>query len=215
MLRVIGWTALATTILALVALGGATFYVWRLGEDTFNDAQAAGWFEPLPPAAAATTFETIVQKSQFNKVWNDRGFVCSTFASAWGTLTGEKQKGGGIAVPLANRLVWETSNRDGTLESHLRRASLVCALENRFSDLQMLRIYLRKARFDGVTRGSEEASRALFAKPTAQLDAEESVRLTALFESRRLHDRPDEWNKRSDHVRKRLLDAGNWPGDTR
>lgn len=211
MLRFFRRATLILLALVILTFGGASIYVWHLGDEAFHAAEAEGLFASASSNAASTSFETAIQKTWFHQNWKDRGSVCAQISSAWTAVMGGRPEPNEIAIALSNQTFLSLPNHDLTLESHLRRASLACALESRFSNLQMLRFYLRRASFDGKVIGAETASQTVFGKPVGELDADESIMLAALFESGSISNNPAAWNKRADYVRKRLLDGVGRP----
>jgi membrane carboxypeptidase/penicillin-binding protein PbpC len=109
-----------------------------------------------------------------------------------------------ISDQLSIDIFWAELEHERSLESNLRRLSLGCQLQGRFSDLEMLRMHLRNARFNGKFVSADDAAKALFGKPAGALNAEESISLAATYGSPPIQGDPDRWNSRIEYVRERL-----------
>ncbi|HEV7691631.1 MAG TPA: transglycosylase domain-containing protein [Hyphomonadaceae bacterium] len=194
---------LALFVLMLVVVGGAAAYVWHLGNDAMTRATKSGWFERAGPNELATPFEQTMQTAFFDEIWDKRSLPCSLISGVWREGTGSSSRAETvwtISMTLANDINWEEFVHSYSLESQLRRWSLACHLQGRFSDTQIMRIHLQRSRFGGEA-GADEVALALFGKPAGRLDFEESVRLAAIYHTPDMRGKPDEWNRRAEHVR--------------
>jgi membrane carboxypeptidase/penicillin-binding protein PbpC len=158
-------------------------------------ADKGGWFEPAASDAPMSVFEGTIRQAFYGKDWDERPEVCGLFSSRHGSQ---------VSILVANQIAFAEFAPDRTLESHLRRWSLGCQLAHRFSDLQMLRVRLEHAQFNGKLSSADEAARALFRKPAATLDLEESIRLAATYEGPPVLNNPSKWVSRIEYIRKRL-----------
>jgi hypothetical protein len=198
---------LALFVLALVMAGAAAAYVWGLGNDAMTRAEKDGWFEPAASSEQETVFEQTMRKAFFDETWDKRSPPCSLISGAWREGTGSPPRAKTvwtISAQLATDINWEEFVHSYSLESNLRRWSLACHLQGRFSDMQMLRIHLQRTRFGGETTSADKAALALFGKPAARLDFDESTRLAAAYLSPDMRAKPDEWDQRAAHIRQRI-----------
>jgi membrane carboxypeptidase/penicillin-binding protein PbpC len=109
-----------------------------------------------------------------------------------------------VSGRLANEINREEYTPSYSIESRLRRSSLNCQLAGRFSDLKLLRMHLRYARFNGNFTSADEAAQMLFGKPAASLGSEESIRLAATYDAPPVQNDPSKWARRIEYIRKRL-----------
>lgn len=193
---------LGVLVLILLVVGGATGYIWYLGSDAMARAERGGWFEPAASDAPETALEQTIRRAFFGKGWDERPALCGLVPGCWNGCP--RPPGSRVSGQLVNDINREEYTPSYSIESHLRRSSLNCHLQGRFSDLKLLRMQLRHARFNGHITSADEAAQALFGKPAASLDTEESIRLAATYEGPPVQNDPDNWARRIEYVRRQL-----------
>lgn len=195
---------LVTILLTLVVivLVGVFGYGWYVGGQALDRGQAAGWLTPAPEEAPLSVFETTVAKGIFGATWDETGFPCRTAARFTLHQLGQADRRG---PSISQVMARDMASKDGatrSLNSQIEQLSLACLLESRHSDADLLRLWMRKANFGGVT-GPADASQALFSKPPAELNAAESAKLAALLSWPNSRGNAGEWDARA----KRMADA--------
>ena len=195
MKRFIIRAVLGVLALVIVMTCTAIAYIWHLGNDAMIRAEKGGWFEPAASGAPMSVFEGTIKQAFYGQNWEVRPELCGLFSG---------RPSSQASVVVANQVAFAEFAPDHTLESHLRRWSLSCQLAHHFSDLQMLRMRLQHAEFNGKRSSADEAAKALFGKLAATLDLEESIRLAATYEGPPVLNNPTEWDRRTENIRKRL-----------
>jgi hypothetical protein len=205
MLRFLIRAGLALFVLTLVIVGAAASYVWHLGNDAMARAEKGGWFGPAASDEPETAFEQTMQRAFFREGWDERPALCGLVSGCWGGCP--RPPGSPVSGLLANEINRKEFTPSYSMESRLRRSSLDCHLQGRFSDLELLRMHLRYARFNAKFSSADEAAKELIGKPADDLNAEESIRLAATYGGPPVQSDPDRWNDRIEYLRGRLAAA--------
>jgi hypothetical protein len=202
-----GIAALAfLAFLAFLLVAGVAGYFWHLGNEAMDRAEKSGWFEVEHADAPLTVFESMVQQAYFRDGWNERVFPCRTVMAIWASFTNSRQRrlGGEVSQMLANKITYAEFEPSYSLSSHLRRASLSCHLEGRFRDAMLLRVDLKRAIYGPELIGTDATALTLFGKSASDLDNDESLRLATLYWFRGINRKPEDWDKMTERLRKRL-----------
>jgi penicillin-binding protein 1C len=113
------------------------------------------------------------------------GMAVAAWDSAWRVVDGRRPRGGStLTMQLAGLIDPSLRARGGetrTFGQKWDQASAALALERDWSKREILEAYLNLSSFRGEVVGVRAASRALFAKAPAGLDARESAVLVALL----------------------------------
>ncbi|MFT3724307.1 MAG: transglycosylase domain-containing protein [Hyphomonadaceae bacterium] len=186
--------------LIITAAGGGVAYLWYQGSQAVSRAETAGWFDPAPTDAPLSIFETTVAKLEFGEGWNRTGFPCRTVARMAEGLAGRPPGG----IPVSQMLARDIQFAEGaerSIDSQFRLLSLSCLLESAHSDVELLRIWLRRHYFGYPdSLGAEAASRAIFSKPSSELSPREAAKLAALIRGPHLTKHPEKWDEWAQHI---------------
>ncbi len=98
-----------------------------------------------------------------------------------------------------------------SIRRDFQRLFVACELERRYSDTQMLRAWLSTAYFGVEPFGIENAAHVIFGKSVADLNSDESARLTALLHAPTLRRNPDRWTARARIIAERASAKPNDP----
>lgn len=187
---------------AVIVFAGVFGYGWYVGGQAMDKGEAAGWLSPAPDEAALSVFETTVAKGIFGATWGETGFPCRTAARFGLHYLGQTDRRGlSISQVMARDIAYETE-ADQSLNSQVRQLSLACLLESRHIDTALLRLWMRKANFGGVT-GPDDAAQAMFQKAPSELTAAESAKLAALLSWPDSRGNANQWDARA----QRMADA--------
>lgn len=197
---------LLLVVLAVVAIPVIVMLMlWWDAAGEVADAEKAG-LVGAQSGAPLTVVERTIAIAEFEDSWNVRAVPCRGIAGLWASATGDNHRSGaapGVSVVLATYLM-QTAHAERNMRSELRRLLVACQLEQRYSDTDMLRAWLKHAYFGAGLNGVEDASRIVFGKSAAELDAGESARLAALLGGPRLRQHPDQWAERALSIEKRV-----------
>lgn len=183
--------------LAIVAIAAGLAWAWYDGARTMDRGAASGWFAPAPEATELSPFETTVAKAVFGATWDETGVPCRTVGRLWNHYTGmPDRRGMSISQVMARDISYE-DNASQSLRSQVRQLSLACLLEEKFSDTELLRMWLRRAHFGGGMFGPDAAAQVLFGKPPGALDGDEAARLAALVSWPGSNAVVAEWDRRT------------------
>jgi Transglycosylase len=197
MIRLVFRLAMAALSLATVLLLVGIGFLWFDGSRIVDRANAAGWFTPKPDKAPMTVFETTASKAMFGGTWDEKGLPCRTAARFWFNYTSKPDRRGlSISQVVARDISYEVEANQ-TLSSQTRQLSVSCLLDGRFSDAELLRIWLRRASFGEGLVGIDAASQAVFDKAPSLLNEAESAKLVALIYQPTLRAQPDQWDQRA------------------
>jgi hypothetical protein len=203
MIRFIIRLATAVLSLAIVVFVIGIGFLWFDGSRIVDRASDSGWFTPKPSDAPMTVFETTASKAMFGPNWDEKGFPCRTAARFWFHYTkAPDRRGLSISQVVARDISYEVEASQ-SIGSQTRQLSVACLLEGKHSDTDLLRFWLRRAKFGDGLIGLDAASQAVFNKASSLLNAEESARLIALIYQPTLRDQSAEWSKRADLVARR------------
>lgn len=191
-------------LLLIVMAAQVTFAVslWMDGGAVVARAQQSGALR-VPARGPLTPVERTIAMSEFRATWKTHGQPCRTLFFVWTDLTGEDAPRG---VPVSQRVSTHLlGEQQGTsFRWQIRRLVGACELERRFSDPQLLRLWLATAYFGNNERGIETASQSLFGKPSSQLNAEESAKLAVLLKAPGLRTNPERWAERARELQERI-----------
>ena len=191
-------TGVLSLAVALFALGIG--FLWYDGSRVLDRATTSGWLAPKPDAAPMTVFEDTASKYMFGRTWNETGFPCRTAARFWSHYTGKPDRDGlSISQVMARDISYEVEASQ-SLRSQVRQLSVSCLLEGRGNDTELLRLWLRRARFGPGIAGVDAASQTIFNKAPSLLDQTEAAKLIALIYQPSLRSDAAEWNKRGQAI---------------
>ncbi len=200
-LKIMGVATASLAALVLAAVIGLLGWVWFLGADGMTRAERTGWLDPAPSPASPTPFEKMVL---ITHGWRD------------GTTHQARPRhqpicGNGIIPIHLGTMIWQDlAARERGLRAELGRASVTCHLSIKYSDVQLTRLWLRRARFGTDLIGAEAASYYWFGKPTADLDELESARLAALSYSPSIaRGEPEKWSARAEQIARDYSSTGS------
>jgi hypothetical protein len=182
-----------------IAMGVGAAQFFTEGSAHLKQAEEAGWINPNPPKAPLSVFEQTVARTVFGNSWGVRGTPCRTLVRTW-TGLGDGKTPGGMVI---SRVLARDMKRD--LEKprnapKIDELALSCTLEGRYTDAAMLRAWLDHTYAGKGFDSFEAASQGLFNKPTAQLNQDESAKLTALVEVPNLKSNPERWERRTKDI---------------
>ena len=179
-----------------VATVGVTF--WLNQGAVIDRAERGGVLHQTFSTAPLSLAERAVMIDQFSQTWETDGVPCRTASLVWADIVGN----GAPATPVSQKLA--TALMPGqsitSVRWQLSRIVIACQLEQRLDDTQMLRAWLSTVNFGQHVIGIDNASQAVFGKPTDQLGAEEAAKLAALVRSPGLKDHPDLWAQRAQAI---------------
>lgn len=197
--------------LALLALLGSVIYIWTLGGEMADRAEREGWLTPAPERAPLNRFEETMAKAVFRNTFGSSGFPCRSISS---NTAGHFKDARKAVYPVSMRLIRDmemagTPERD--LENSFTMVAGACRLEMDYNDIQLLRLWLRRARL-GEYEGAEVASQRYFGKAPDKLSDMEAFKLAALDFGPDLWRDPAAWDsfgQELEIVTRRLV----WHGD--
>ena len=191
-------------ILVLIALAApATFavQVWLDGQSTIARAAQSGALGRAR-AGRLSVAEYTIAMNEFRETWRSRAMPCRTLANLWADLTTESAPD---TLPVSHKLAGSLmERREMSIRWQVRRLIVSCQLEQRYDDRQMLRLWLDNASFGGDLVGLENASVAVFGKPSSALNRDESARLAALLRAPSLRTQPERWTERARLIQERM-----------
>jgi membrane peptidoglycan carboxypeptidase len=128
---------------------------------------------------------------------------CRTLANLWADMTTDDAP---QTLPVSHKFATAllAERRETSIRWQLRRLIVSCQLEQRFDDRQMLRMWLARASFGRDAEGLENASVAVFGKPSSALNRDESARLAALLRAPSLRTQPERWTERARQIEERV-----------
>jgi membrane carboxypeptidase/penicillin-binding protein len=180
----------------VVGTGAVIIYFLADASSLMARADDKGW---MPPAndAPLSTFETTLAKSKFGETWEQKGFPCRAVARVWAGLMDPKTLG---APPVSHKLAREFRYglaQDMGFWNGPKEIALACVLEGKRSDAALMRLWLKHAFVGRGDRDAEAASQRLFGKPSRDLDAAQSAKLTALVASPNIRSDPENWDRQT------------------
>jgi len=194
-------------VVILVLLGMAVpmaFAVryWLDGRAVIARAEQGGALRGAS-AERLTVAEHTIAMNEFRETWRSRAIPCRTLAYLWNDLTTES---GPRTMPVSYKLGTSLlgEQRGTSVRWQVRRLIVSCQLEQRFDDRQLLRMWLTQAYFGRETFGLENASQAIFGKPSSALNGEEAARLAALLRAPSLRGQPERWAERARLIQERV-----------
>jgi hypothetical protein len=191
-------------LLVLLALTAPTWFavnVWLDGQSVIARAERSGALR-APPISRLSVVERTVAMDEFRETWRSRALPCRTLWNLWHDVTGDTAP---LSVPVSHKVATTLldERRATSIRWQIRRIVVSCQLEQRFDDRQLLRLWLDDVSFGrDDAMGIENASRAIFGKPSRSLNRDESARLTALLRAPSLRGQPERWTERA-----RLIEA--------
>lgn len=192
-------------LLVLLALAApATFAVslWLDGRAVIARAEQSGVLRNALPGRLSMAEYTIAM-SEFGETWGAQALPCRTFAAIWTDLTGEFVPTG---MPVSQRLSTSLLGqpRGTSIRWQAQRLVVACQLERRYTDRQMLRLWLEHAYFGRELDGVEDAARTVFGKSSAELNRNESARLAVLLRAPGFRTQPEVWAERALAIEQRV-----------
>lgn len=192
-------------LIALALAAPITFAVrfWMDGGSVLARAERDGALRMPAARGPLTGVERTVAMDHFRETWLTYAVPCRTAAFLWADLTDDNAPHGvSVSQRFATALLPE---RDGSsIRWQIRRLIVACQLEQRFDDRQLLRLWLARASFGQGADGIENASQAIFNKPSRELNAEEAAKLSALLRWPGLRGQPERWAERARAIRERI-----------
>jgi hypothetical protein len=175
---------------------------WMDGQAIVDRAAQTGALR-VPASGPLTPVERTIAMSEFRSTWKTHGTPCRTLMFVWADLTTDvAPRGMPVSQRVSTNLLGE---QNGTsIRWQIRRLITACQLEQRFSDVQLLRLWLATAYFGQNETGIETASQSIFGKPSRQLNGEESARLAVLLKGPGLRANPERWAERARQMQERL-----------
>ena len=176
---------------------GAVFWTDQAG--VIARAEASGILRQ--PNTHLTTAERTIVLDQFSETWGRRAYPCRTIDLLWTDFTAPD-----IVVaraPVSQRLARALTPQQ-SIRSRVSGIVIACQLEQRFSDVQLLRAWLTSAYFGQNAVGIENAAQGIFGKPSRDLDADDSAKLAALLRTPGLRNQPDRWAQRAQAISARI-----------
>ena len=151
---------LAVLAAMLVVLAIPAVYlvgIWQEARAAVQRAQDAGMLSEPPSEEPLNIAEYVIIGSEFPKTWDRRGIACGPVREVWNLLAGARVPTGKlISAELGLRII--DAERPRPLERLIKAAMAACQLEARYSDTQMLRIWLRRAYFGARAYGQDAAA---------------------------------------------------------
>jgi hypothetical protein len=200
---------ISIVLLLLIAMAvPVTFAVqlWMDGAAVLARAERSGALRAPAASGALTGVERTIAMSEFRETWRTRTTPCRTLAFLWADLTTDSApQGVSVSQRFATSLL--SDRRASSVRWQLRRLIVACQLEHRFEDPQLLRLWLAGVDFGQGAVGIESAAQAIFAKPSRNLNAEESAKLAVLLRAPSLRNQPERWEERARAIQDRLAAA--------
>jgi membrane carboxypeptidase/penicillin-binding protein len=143
-----------------------------------------------PEDGPLTLVEKAVVVAEFENTWRRPGRPCRTLdPAAFGRFLagGDDRRlpGRSVSQALAGTSVFAGNERARSLEGsavgHYEGVLMSCQLERRYTDKQLLRMWLPLARFEDDVVGLSDAAATYFGKEADELDLEQAARLAALL----------------------------------
>lgn len=188
----------------------ATFAVrfWMESASILARAEQSGAVRAPAARGRLSAVERTIAMDEFRDTWRTHAVPCRTAAFLWADLTMDDAPSGvSVSQKVATAIL---SERRGTsIRWQIRRLVLACQLEQRFDDPQLLRMWLATASFGQDVVGIESAAQAIFGKPSAELNAEESAKLAALLRAPSLRGQPERWAERARAIQERIAAPAN------
>ncbi len=177
---------------------------WMDAGDVLTRAAPSGVLTPSGETKPLTLPERIIAADQFPETWSRRAFPCRTLDLLWTDFTDPDARP--PAMPASQRAATTIlgERRIASVRWQMRRLLVACQLEQRYSDAQLLRIWLAQASFGQNITGLDNAARANFAKPAASLNMLESAKLAVLLHAPGLRTQPARWNTEALSLLQRL-----------
>jgi hypothetical protein len=195
-------------VVILLLIGMAvpiTFAVrfWLDGQAVVARAEQSGALRTPQARGPLTGVERTIAMNEFASTWRTSGTPCRTLAFLWlDVTTDDAPQGVPVSQKFATTLL--PDRRETSIRWQVRRLIVACQLEQRFDDVRILRRWLARASFGEGVVGLEAASQAIFGKPSAQLNAEESAKLAALLRAPSLRLQPERWAERARAIQARI-----------
>ncbi|MEQ1780264.1 MAG: transglycosylase domain-containing protein [Hyphomonadaceae bacterium] len=174
----------AIPLLVVAMLVAIAFGVgfWMDGSSVISQAERDGDLPASAETIPLNAAERTIAAALFPDSWSIQRVPCRTFERAWNTLVSRSERLSGMTVSEQLSQALQMRKRpERSIQNVFRQLFVACQLELRYSDTEMLRIWLATAYFGVEPRGIENAAQAIFGKRAADLNDEESVRLTALL----------------------------------
>jgi hypothetical protein len=192
-------------ILVLIALAApATFAVqiWLDGRSVIERAQQSGALRGAR-AGRLSVVEHTIAMNEFRETWRSQAMPCRTLANLWADLATESAPD---TLPVSHKFATALlgERRETSIRWQVRRYIVACQLEQRFDDRQLLRLWLANVSFGRDAVGLENASAAVFGKPSSALNRDESARLAALLRAPSLRNQPERWTERARQIEERV-----------
>jgi len=197
-------------IFVVLLLAVATPFVvavqfWSDAESMVARADQNGTLRPAAGARPLWTAERVIAVDQFSETWRGHAFPCRTLSLMWTDFTDPDAHPPSMPVSQRAATAILGDRRGASVRWQTRRLLVACALERRFSDGQLLRIWLAQARIDASAPGLDAAARAIFNKPAQDLNLDESAKLAALLHEPALRNQPERWSAQGQTLRDRVL----------
>jgi hypothetical protein len=193
--------ALLLLVLApvVVAIGA-----WNDAGDAIARAAPSGVLTPAGETKPLTLPERIIAADEFPETWSRHAFPCRTLDLLWTDFTDPEARP--PAMPASQRAATTIlgERRIASARWQMRRLLVACQLEMRYGDAQLLRIWLAQASFGQNVAGLDNAARANFAKPAANLNMLESAKLAVLLHSPGLRGQSERWTTEAQSLLQRL-----------
>jgi hypothetical protein len=192
-------------LLALAAPATLAVQYWIDGQNVIARAERSGALR-TPLAGRLTAAEYTIAMNEYGETWRTRVEPCRTFAYLWFDMTSESAPTSTtVSARAATALMGE--QRGNSVRWQVRRLIVSCQLERRFTDRQLLRLWLERAYFGREELGIENAARAYFGKSSSELNRNESARLAALISAPSLRSQPERWTERARLIQERVAAA--------
>lgn len=192
-------------LLAVLTPVIVAFQFWGDAEAMVARAHQAGTLRPGGGLRPLWTAERVIAVDEFSETWRSHAFPCRTLALLWTDFTDPEAHPPGMPVSQRAATAILGDRRGASARWQARRLLVACALEQRFNDGQLLRIWLAQAHIDPAAPGLEAAAQAMFRKHAQNLNLDESARLAAVLREPGLRTQPERWSAQAQTLRNRVL----------
>jgi hypothetical protein len=211
-MRIVIWSLIAVAILA-APFGMKLAEHWRDTTTEIASALEAGALT-VAEGGPLTLAEKAVVVAEFGDTWGYAGRPCRALdvATLSRFLAGSDEglPEAAVSFTVARAVLLRDAEGMNALEWHYRNALLSCRLDRRYTDKQLLRMWLPHADFGNNVYGIDNAARTYFGKPADELGLEEAARLAALLRNPSYYvEREDVWSERARRIAARVEERGD------
>lgn len=215
-LRTCLWLGALAIVLLVSAPLAKTMSEWRDAGSTISEAARDGVLPAEVSDAPLTLAEQAVVAAEFNDTWNRNGFPCTSLDAIWiarlliEVAQGDYIGGGGrsgttVAYAVTKVLIVPEMRFERSTDRVIQEPLIACQLEHRYTNQQLLRMYLPQAYFGKREYGLHAAAQAYFGKHENELTVDEAARLAALLRAPNQYANNEErWAERAQLIAERM-----------